>query len=398
MLRRMHDLGFRAGIWFTTVGLDNQAPPITARRDWWTHRPNLDLFYAWDSNAKTKFTGYAPDGDPCSTGWRQFMLDQARDLLKRGWDGVFIDGCIPRASNHARWFWPGESRNAVEDQVTELAALIRAGRPGALLTNEDSGLGAQATCEITTGRYTPMAPYFKKAFWDHGMGGGPALTGEPPARIPPEMAREYLLIRYASLLPGAMSEDGIEGYCSEEARPWVVQTLLSGPTTLKTHAEYVNDPLTFRQIGDAPPAGERAKDPAWRRQGHEEFLALLKFRERNRLVGIDVPMSIEGVVVTGDKAVIGIVRPTARRCLLILIQFADRPATVEVRLADPIDVPAVQRRMAGAPHRRRWRTRDVLRSIVNEAPAGSAAIGPGRPLTAALGPYGFRVFELTSTR
>ena len=170
MLGWMRELGFHVGIWFTTVGLDKTAPEVQAHRDWWTHRPNQELFYAWNSNPDNQYVGYAPDGDPGSTGWRRFMLGQLASLLERGWNGVFIDGCIPRSSNHARWFWPGETRNAVEDQVAELAEAIRRSGKDAILCDEDSGLAAQASAEITTGRYTPTAPFFKKAYWDHGMG------------------------------------------------------------------------------------------------------------------------------------------------------------------------------------------------------------------------------------
>ena len=395
MLGWMHELGFHAGIWFTTVGLDKASPYVENRRDWWTHRPNQELYYAWDSTPQTGFVGYAPDGDPDSAGWRRWMLEQCGSLLERGWDGVFIDGCIPRASNHARWLWPGASRNAVEDQVVELAEFIRASGKDAVLTDEDAGLCAQANCEITSGRYTPMAPYLKKAYWDHGMGGGPAELGAPPARIPPEMARDYLLIRYASLLPGAISEDGVEGYCSEEARPWTVVSMLAGPTTFKTHAEYVNDPLTFRQLGDAPPAGVLARDPEHRRKGHEEFMRLLRLRADEPLVGADTPLSIEGVVADGDGAIVGLLRPTPARCLLVLINFADRPAAGRVRLVEPADVPASQRAAAGQPHVRTWHAREIMRSIADQGAAADAHIGDGAVLPVSLGPYGFRIFELS---
>jgi len=394
MLDWMHDLGFHVGIWFTTVGLDKAANPVRERRDWWTHRANLDLFYAWDAHESNGFVGYAPDGDPCSTGWRRFMLGQLDSLLERGYNGVFIDGCIPRASNHARWFWPGETRNSVEDQVVELAQRIRSSGHDAVLTNEDGGLGAQATCEITTGRYTPVVPYQKKAYWDHGMGGGPAQLGEPPRRITPEQVRDYLLIRYASLLPFAVSEDGIEGYCSEEARPWTVQTMLAGPTTFKTHCQFVNDPMTFRPLPDAPPAADSARDPEHRRKGHEEFLQLLRFRRDEPLVGNQTPLSIEGVLVEGDPAVVGFLRPTAGRCLLILMNFANQTTTVNVRLAAPIDVPAAQKSVADDPHKKTWKTHERLRSWVNDNPAGDGTISATEALTVQLGAYGFRLYEL----
>ncbi len=395
MLGWMHELGFHVGIWFTTVGLDKNAPQVKERRDWWTHRPNQELFYAWDSNPGNNFVGYAPDADAGSTGWRQFMLGQLNSLLERGWNGVFIDGCIPRASNHARWFWPGETRNSIEDQVSELAQAIRNSGKDAILCDEDSGLAAQVIAEISTGRYTPMLPYFKKAYWDHGMGGGPKELGESPPRIQPERVREYLLVRFASLLPGAISEDGVEGYCSEEARPWTVVSMLAGPTTFKTHAEYVNDPITFRQLGDAPPAGELARDPENRRRGHEEFLRLLRLRADEPMIGADTPLSIEGVEIEGDAAVLGLLRPAANRCLLVLIQFADRPAKVRVRLAEPSDVPAVQKTASGKPQTVTWKTREIMHSITETEASAPSKVSGSEWTSVQLGAYGFRVLELT---
>ncbi len=390
MLKWMHELGFHVGIWFTTVGLDKTAPEVRERRDWWTHRPNQELFYAWDSSPATQFVGYAPDADPGSTGWRQFMLNQLNSLLERGWNGVFIDGCIPRASNHARWFWPGETRNSVEDQVAELAETIRKSGKDAILVDEDSGLVEQVVADITTGRYTPMVPFIKKAYWDHGMGGGPKELGDPPARISPEMARDYLLIRYASLLPGAISEDGVEGYCSEEARPWTVVSMLAGPTTFKTHAEYLNDPLTFRQLSDSPPAGQLAHDIQNRQKGYEEFLQILRLRADDPIIGADTPLSIEGVIIDGDTAVVGMLRPTETRCLLIIIQFADRPANVKVRIAKPIDCKCDTN-----PHLQQWKTTEILSSMVNPQPMPDGIISGEKWLEITLGAYGFRVFELT---
>ena len=396
MLGWMRELGFHIGIWFTTVGIDKTAPQVWEHRDWSTHRPNLDLFYAWDSHPGTKYIGHSPDADPGSTGWRRFMQGQLTSILERGWNGVYIDGCIPRASNHARWFWPGETRNAVEDLVAGWAEAVRHSGKEAILTDEDGGLVGQATAEITTGRYVPMIPFFKRADWDNGMGGGPKELGEPPPRIPPERAREYLLLRFGSLLPGAISQDCIEGYVSEEARPWTVVSVLSGPTTFKTHAEHVNDPLTFRQLREALPAGPLAHDPEWRRRGHEEFLRLLHLRADDPLIGVDTPLSIEGVQVEGDAAVVGLLRPSADRCLLILVNFADHPAAVRVRLVEPFDVPAVQRALAGAPQTVSWQAREIQHSIADAEPlAGPVSISGSAGTPLSLGAYGFRVLELT---
>ncbi len=387
MLQWAHDLGFHIFLWVTTVGIDRNAPEVAAHPEWFTHRADGSLFYAWDSNPANNFVGYAPDGDPLSTGWRAWLKDQVRRVVGRGFDGVFIDGCIPRASNHARWAWPGESRNGVEDQVRELATMMRGLGEGLITFVEDESLAMQASCEMTAGRYHAAAPFFKKAYWDHGMGGGPEAQVDPPSRIPPELARDYLRIRYASLLPGTVTNDIVEGYISEAVRPWVVQSLLAG-TVPKTHSNYLATPETYIAIdADEPPAAE--KDPAHRLRGTEEFLDLMRFCRNEPLVR-DTPLSIDGVLVDGDAAVVGLLRPTPERCLLTLIQFADRPATVTVSLADPVDVPASERARAGEPQDAAWTARELLHGMVETAPVPSGAL----PLTVTLGAFGFRIFEL----
>ena len=391
-----HDLGFKIFLWVTTVGIDRDSSEVKEHPDWFTHRPNQKLFYAWDSGAP-EFLGYAPDGDPLATGWRQWLKDEVTHLVERGYDGIFVDGCIPRASNHARWWWPGESRNAVEDQVADLADHVRglsASTGRELITFvEDEGLGCQASCEMTMGRYTATTPFQKKAYWDHGMGGGPAVEMDAPDRIDPEQAREYLLVRYASLLPDGVDNDVLEGYYSEEARPWTVQSLLAGVVP-KTHSQHVDDAATFRKIHDAVevPAEQQSSDH--RLKGTAEFLDMVRFCRDEPLVR-DAPMTIEGVVVDGDPAVVGILRPGGNRCILGLIQFADRPASVTVRLADPIDVPASQQAQAGHPKRSKWQVREVLRSMVDEPGVGSSSLSETTSLKVEIAPRGFRIFELS---
>jgi len=314
-------------------------------------------------------------------------------VIGRGYDGIFIDGCIPRASNHARWAWPGEGRDGVADQVCQLADFVRGLRPDLITFVEDECLAVQGACEMTVGRYTAMPPFLKKAYWDHGMGGGPEASVTPPARIPPEMARDYLLVRYASLLPGVVSNDIAEGYYSEECRPWAVQSLVAG-TVPKTHNQFVDDAERFRHIGDAPEPPEADKQPDRRLRGTEEFLNLMRFCRDEPLVR-DVPLTIEGVAVEGDAAVIGMLRPGSGRALLALMQFANRPARVKVRLAEPVDVPATQQAIAGRPDKRTWQVREIMRSMVDPEPAQPGRISGKTAYEAEIAQYGFRVFELT---
>lgn len=385
------ELGFHVIIWITTVGLDSEADVVRKYPQWFTFRPHGQLFYAWDSHFPD-FIGYAPDADPLATGWRTWLKKQVSRIIARGYHGIFIDGCIPRASNHARWLWPGQSRNGVEGQVCELAAHVRTKGQDLVTFVEDGSLALQAACEMTMGRYVPITPFQKELFWDHGMGGHPELEITPPRRINPEEARDYLLVRYASMLPGALSNDIVEGYYSEESRPWTVQSLMSG-TVPKTHSQFVDDPITFRFLSDAPEPSASEREPEHRHLGTCEFLSLLQLRRNEPLIQ-SAPLSIEGVRVDGDRAVVGLLRPGEHRCLLILIQFANRPAKVSVQLMEPVDVPAIVRQAVGRPDLVNWRTHEILRSMMETEPAKDALITSTKSLEVGLAPFSFRIFEL----
>ena len=392
-LRWAHDLGFRVFLWVTTVGVDRHSAVAREHPDWFTRRPDGSWLYVWESRPDNGYVGYAPDADPLASGWRAWLKDQVTSVVDRGYDGVYQDGCIPRASNHARWYWPGEGRNSVEPLVAELAAYVASIGPVAALIDEDESLVAQVTTPCTAGRYHAMPPFVQKAHWDIGMGGGPHNDLRAPERIRPEQARDYLLARHASLLPGAASLDILEGYLSEACRPWVVQSILSG-MPFKTHSEFLDDAGTIRPWGeaDAPVGDER--DPACRHAGNAEFLSLVALCAKEPVLFRETPCSIEAVAIEGDAAVVGFLRPGHDRCLLALIQFAGRAATVRVRLNQPTDVPASVRDLAGRPDQQRWCARELLRSTQDVDPAPKGVLAANAPLDVALAAFGFRVFEL----
>jgi hypothetical protein len=163
--------------------------------------------------------------------------------------------------------------------------------------------------------------------------------------------------------------------------------MLAG-TVFKTHSQYIDDPATWRAWGgaDEPPAAE--KEPKHRLKGHDEFLKLLRLCHDEPLIRT-VPLSIAGVNVTGDPAVVGILRPGPSRCLLALIQFAARSASVSIKLTEPFDIPAAERAAAGEPHRRAWSAREILHSMVD------STLPVGWQFTdIPLAGHGFRILEL----
>jgi len=384
LLHTAHALGYHVVLWVTTVGIDMQAPEVADHREWFVHKPDGTFYCPYGS--------YAGDADPLSTGWRQWLSTQVHGVIARGYDGIFIDGLTPRGSNHARWSWPGEVRNAVNAQVRDLAAQVRAQHADTMVFIEDESVAMQAASGFTLGRYSPSAPKLKQ-YWA-GIGIPSAPEHPSHVRIAPEEVRDYLRMRYASLLPGVVSADMIEGYYSPYCLAWTAQSLLAG-CTVKSFSTSITEPELFQEMhdnGEFPSEEERS--PAHRRQGHEEFCALLRFAREEPLVR-GMPVSIEGVVIEGDAAVVGLLHSFPKRCLLALIQFANRPALVRVRLAAPDDVPAITRVAVGEPQQQRWQTREVLRAQTAQTPLADGSIAGDTPLTIALAPYGYRVLELT---
>lgn len=393
-LEWVHALGMTAYLWVTTVGLDRDAPPVLAHADWWTHRADGSLFYAWDSTPASGYVGYAPDADPLSAGWRAWLTAQTGQVMERGWDGVGIDGCIPRADNHAVWDWPGRARNAVSDQVIELMRFARAQRADAVLYIEDGSLAGQTAGAVVTGRYGPGAPpRVQKTHWDLGMGGAPEPTTTAPPHIAPELARLYLALRWAGFLPGAVANDNVEGYTLDINRPWVASSILSG-MLIYLHATTVRDVETWRPIAEADDPNERERDPAYRARNFADFFELARFVLAEPTLVRDAPRSLDGVLVTGDDAVVGILRPQDGRCLLALLQFADRPATVQVRLAAPDDVCAAERALAGHPQYRAWTAREALRCSAEESATPDGIISGEEALSVTIAPFSYRVFVL----
>lgn len=392
MLDWVHEFGMKIYLWVTTVGVDRNCRLAAEHPDWFTRRTNGGFFYAWDSHPP-HYLGYAPDADPTSRGWRDWLKGQVKHIVERGFDGIFVDGLIPRASNHAKWTWPGEGRNGVQDQVMEIAEYVRelgrqTGRELVTVV-EDESLMMQATCDVTTGRYEPLAPHLKKAHWDHGMGGGPASVAGEPSVVPPEMARHYLLVRYASLLPGAISQDGIGGY-EPGNRPWSVQSLMAGVMCLMDGGIFESPSAAIEADEGESKTGA---ETAYSRKVREQWLQLVQFSRREELIH-EAPLSIEGVAIEGDAAVVGILRPGEKRAILAVIQFADRDCDVAVSLAPPCDVPEVDRERAGTPEAHTWSIVEILRSADEQGEPVHGTLAPSAPLRFGLAPFGFRIFEM----
>lgn len=402
LLDRAHQMGFHFYLWVTTVGINRDSIFVKEHPEWFTHRENGDLYCAWDTKPPD-YQNSMPDGDPLSPGFRGWLKDQVSDLVRRGYDGIYVDGLCMRGSNHLRRAWPGEARNAVEDQMRDLAEHVRSLGKEVITFAEDASLAAQTTCEGIQGRYgatrpfISKTPYMSKFGYYHGViGGTTPVDPEPPELIPPEMSRDYLLVRYASLFPGVVCEDCHDDYFNAETRPWTVQSLVAGMIP-RTGSQYAEDPM-FWDVDDEGSRKNTEMTDEYikeRQSANREFVRLLKFCRDERIIR-EAPLSIEGVSIEGDAAVFGILRPAGNRAILAVVQFADRSARVKVRLIDPVDIPASQTSAAGSPEKEQWRVSEIMRSTFEKNAVLQAELSPSAPLELTLEAYGFRIFELSA--
>jgi len=393
MMEWLKELDMKMYLWVTTVGIDRDAKEVKENKDWFNRRHNGKHFYAWDSNKDNGYLGYAPDADPVSAGWRQWLKDQIKNVTERGYCGIFIDGCIPRADNHSDYLFPGRSRNGIEGQVIELAHYVAELKGENILTNEDCSLLSQNACHMNAGRYTAMAPYHWKAHWDQGMGGGPEAKVSAPERIKPELAKDYLLMLYASMLPGLLMTDMAEGYTTEVNRPWVVQTLLSGNVP-KTHSEYLIDTHKYRRVAEIDEPIGIELDEEHRALRHSEFLSLMKLAKDEQRIIRFTPMTIEGVDISGSASAVGMLHADSDEAILAIMQFGDKDCEVEVKLSTPIDVAKVLLAKIDAPQEKEWEVRELLFSSSDEYKGETYKISGDISFKTDISAHGFKIFKL----
>ena len=379
-LEKAHEIGLRVILWVTTVGLDRNSKEAAEHPEWWTHRRDGSLFYAWNAGPENNYVGYAPDADPLSNGWRSYMKEQARSLIERGYDGMFIDGCIPRGSNHERVEWPGQGRDGVPLQVLDLYRFVKGLKKDFMLYVEDAALWAHTGSDIIASRYHTCAPAQRD---------GVAIEN---TRIPPESAREYILTRHACMLPDVVFNDELEGYHSERDFPWIVQSLLSGavPKFKSGRFDYGQD-VVYGQEAFLLDAPEADRAPGARVAGFERIYGLLRFVRDEPLIR-EQPLTVEGVEVGGDAAVVGMLKMAESRGVLTLMNFAERPAEVSVKLGYPSDAPEkyredICRRMDG-----KFTVREIIGHPEADGLKIEAECSKTAPFAAQLGPYGYKIF------
>jgi len=382
LLAAAREIGIRVILWVTTVGLDRNAKEVTEFREMWTHRANGSLFYAWSATPENNYVSYAPDGDPLSHAWREYLKDQVRSLIERGYDGIFIDGCIPRGSNHERVEWPGQSRDGVPAQIIELQRYAQGIKPDFLFFIEDAALWAQSGSGFIHSRYTSAAPMLHDGI----------SKGEK--RLPPERAREYLLMQHASMLPDLIFEDEVTGYHCDEDFVWIVQSLMAGgvPKLKSSRIDYGQmDVYQPERISTDAPQEQRTSE--YRHQGFERMYALMRL-VRDEPVIRKQPLTIEGIKIEGDPAVVGFLKVDGCRGILTLINFSGRQVEVSAKFAQPSDVPAMyydetRRNMEKAFAAEARLSFPAVQSGVN------GKISYDTALKATLAPFGYIVYSLT---
>jgi len=393
MMEWLKELDMKIYLWVTTVGIDRDAVEVGKHPDWFNRRRNDNFFYAWNSTKDNGYLGYAPDADPSSTGWRDWLKNQIRDVIDRGYCGIFIDGCIPRADNHSDYLYPGKSRNGVEGQVIELAHFVESLDTEVILTNEDCSLLSQNACHMNAGRYTAMAPYHWKAHWDQGMGGGPEIKVSAPERIKPELAKDYLLMLYGSMLPDLLVTDVVEGYTTEANRPWVAQTLFSGVVP-KTHSEYLIDGHKYRHVAEVDKPAGLELDEDHRRARYNEFLSLINLSKDEQDLIRFAPLTIEGVSVSGSNEVVGMMHVKDNNGILALINFGGEKVNINVNLQEPMDLPNTQINKADNPHKKEWIAKEILVSSSDLLCEADNLLSDKIAFNSLISPFGFKIYSL----
>ena len=200
--------------------------------------------------------------------------------------------------------------------------------------------------------------------------------------------------RSVEMVGDVVTNDVIQTYYSHETFPWTVQSLLAGcvPKTFSHLLDYGQlDKFELNPLMGTPPIEEQSVD--CRRAGNEVLLSLFRLCRDEPLMR-DAPLSIEGVVVMGDSAVVGMIRPGKGKAILGLMQFANRASDVGICLGVPCDVTTDKLQEATEALKQEWQVHEILCSMQDSPSLQDSILSGSLSFQVSLAPYGFRVFEL----
>lgn len=324
-LETVHKLGLRAIAWITTSGLGFEADEVREHPEWFLHDETGEIRASFRS-ARVK---HVADANFLSPGWRRWFLENVKHLLELGYDGVFLDGIVPKEPDAWTYPWPGRGQNGAIDQVRELRREIKAIAPDFLFVTEDCGCYWNALAEICLDRYHLRFPSRPPRRDDPEFVCRIPINDGAYPKISPAEVLDYLRIGQLSLLPGAKVFGYDLKYHGLKAFPWLYYGTLSDliPLTFYQDKAIYSEEHIYR----LPPEEERSKELEER--FYRELRAVLALR-RERAELRRAPVLFDALEVE-PAGIVGFARPYAGQLSLVFINFWPDEQVLQARMIRP---------------------------------------------------------------
>jgi hypothetical protein len=379
-LETVHKLGMRAIAWITTSGLGFEAEEVQEHPEWFLHDEKGEI----QATFRSERVKHIADANFLSPGWRRWFLENVKHLLALGYDGIFLDGIVPKGPDAWTYPWPGRGQNGAIDQVRELRREIKALAPDFLFVTEDCSCYWNALAEIGVDRYHLRLPSRPPQRDDpEAVRRTPINDGAYP-KISPAEVLDYLRIGQLSLLPGAKVWGTDLKYHGRKAFPWLYYGTLADLIPLTPYRDKVL--YSEEHIYRLPP--EERQNEEWEERFYRELRAALALR-RERAELRRAPVLFDALDV-GPAGVVGFARPYAGRLSLVFINFWPNEQIAQVKVTQPEALGLA----AGAT----YRIKDLLYPEISRlADEVWTAERLARPWTFQMEGYGASVFAVEPT-
>lgn len=236
-LNTAHALGMKVIPWISTSGLAWEAEEVTKYPDWWVYKkepfPNklIGKNASYTQWLKLKVQA-RPDeyldfgygelslGNGFSPGYREFILKNAKNIKKLGFDGIFYDSLMVLSPNYRNYPWYGECYRSYVDMARYIREEMKKIDKDFIFMGECKGWEAAQYVDFCGLRYRTAPPKM------------PAYTNK---NFKPEYIQDLARMDSLSRLPGqkTYTAEGFirDGFVSEEPQEerlsWAAYALLS---------------------------------------------------------------------------------------------------------------------------------------------------------------------------
>ncbi len=355
-LELAHRLGMKAIAWITTSGVGFESDEFREHPEWFLHDEAGEVHASF----RSRRVKHIPDANVLSPGWRRWFLENVKHLQALGYDGIFLDGIIPKKPDAWTYPWPGRGQNGAIDQVRELRREIKAIAPDFVFVTEDCSCYWNALAEISLDRYHLRFPAVPPRRDDSETVRRTDLNDGAYPRISPVDVLDYLRIGQLSLLPDAKVYGYDLKYHGLKSFPWLYYGILTDFIPVL----YYRDKRVYEeeQIYRLPP--QERRDTVLEERFYQEMHALLALRrERDELRRAPVLFDTLEVEPAG---VVGFARPYKGRLSLVFINFWPDKKAVQSRITEPETLGLIE---DGA-----YCVRDLLHPEVSGLDSGSWTI------------------------